>query len=302
MVYEKARELGGILSLGIPDYKLDKSIVERRIDQLREEGVNFSINTHVGVDVKVDELLNDYDAVCLCGGSSVPRSLDVDGSALKGIHHAMDYLIQQNDINQGVELEGDRIDAKDKNVVIIGGGDTGADCLGVALRQGAKDVFQIELMPEPPKERTNEMPWPYWPMVLKTNTAHEEGGERLWSIATKRFSGADGHVKEIHGTKLEWIEEEGSFKMKEVEESDFTLKADLVLFAMGFLHPEQEGVIKSLNLDIDRRGNIKADKNQTNQAKIFTAGDMHLGQSLVCKAIADGRKAAKSIGIYLNAL
>lgn len=299
-VYERSDEIGGLLARGIPDYKLEKSIIERRISQLKEEGIKFKINSHVGKDITTAEIKSKFDAVCLCGGSTVPRDLNVDGRRLQGIHFAMDFLVQQNLINQKKEFTGERINARDKHVVIIGGGDTGADCLGISIRQGAKQVSQLELMPRPPKSRNAQMPWPYWPMILRTNTAHEEGGNREWSIATKHFSGENGVVNKIHCIRLDWVEENNRMVMKEIPGSEFVIKADLVLFAMGFLHPDHSGMIESFDLEKDERGNVKAELNQTNQSNIFTAGDMHTGQSLVCRAIADGRQAAVTIDKYLR--
>lgn len=302
-VLERSEEVGGILALGIPDYKLEKGILKRRLEQMEAEGVTFKTGVNVGVDLPVEALKSKYDAVCLCGGSTVPRDLDINGRSLDGIHFAMDYLTQQNTVNQkGSVPEGERLTAEGKNVVIIGGGDTGADCLGVAIRQGAKEVYQLELMPKPPTSRTDQMPWPYWPMILRKNSAHEEGGQREWSVGTKYFSGTEGNVEKIHCIRLEWTEDaDGRRRMQEVENSEFVLDAELVLFAMGFLHPEKDSLLNKLGVDFDPRGNVNTDAhNQTNVQGIFSAGDMHTGQSLVCKAIADGRKAAKAIDDYLK--
>lgn len=301
-VFERAEEIGGILALGIPDYKLEKDIIERRLEQLRGEGIKFKTNTNIGVDISIHEINEKFDAICLAGGSTVPRDLDVEGRNLDSIHFAMDYLTQQNLINKGKEIEEGYINAKDKNVVIIGGGDTGADCLGIAVRQGAKKIYQLEMMPKPPKDRTEKMPWPTWPMILRTNTAHEEGGERDWSIGTKYFSGENGKVKKIHCVRLEWSEDESGRKtMKEIEGSEFEIEADLVLFAMGFLHPEKENMLKQLEVDLDERGNVVTNDNQMTSAKgVFAAGDMRTGQSLVCNTIADGRSAAEAIDEYLK--
>ncbi len=304
-VFERAEEIGGILALGIPDYKLEKWVLDRRIKQLKEEGIEFKTNTNVGKDISIEALKSKFDAVCLAGGSTVPRDLDIDGRSLVGVHFAMDYLVQQNLINQGKEIpKEERIDAAGKNVVIIGGGDTGADCLGVAIRQGAKQVYQLELMPKPPQNRTEEMPWPTWPMILRTNTSHEEGGEREWSIATKYFSGENGQVKKVHCVKLNWVDDEnGRRRMEEIDGSEFEIDADIVLFSMGFLHPEHSSLLKKFDIELDKRGNVKTDKNHmTNASGIFAAGDMRTGQSLVCKAIADARQAAESIDVYLKKL
>jgi len=302
-VFERAENIGGILALGIPDYKLEKWVLKRRIDQLIEEGIEFKVKTNVGVDISVEALKSKFDAICLAGGSTVPRDLDVRGRNLKGIHFAMDYLTQQNLVNQGKQInEEERIDASGKNVVIIGGGDTGADCLGVAIRQGAKQVYQLELMPKPPKKRTEKMPWPVWPMILRTNTSHEEGGVREWSVATKYFSGEGDRVKKIHCVRLEWVEgKDGLRKIKEIEGSEFEIDADIVLFAMGFLHPEHKNMLEKFGVEYNQSGNVKTDENHmTSITGVFSAGDMRTGQSLVCKAISDGRMAAEAIDKYLK--
>ncbi len=301
-VFERSEEIGGILAIGIPDYKLEKHILERRIRQLKEEGIDFKTNMNVGVNISVDEIKAKYDAVCLAGGCTVPRDLGIKGRGLKGIYFAMDYLVQQNHINRGKQVLEERIDANGKNVVIIGGGDTGADCLGVAIRQGAKKVYQLEMMPKPPLKRTEKMPWPTWPMILRTNTSHEEGGERDWGIGTKYFSGQDGRVTKVHCIRLEWTENaDNTRRMKEIENSEFELEADLVLFAMGFLHPEHHDMLEKIGVDLDEKGNVYTnDEHRTNISGVFAAGDMRTGQSLVCKAIADGRKAAEAIDTYLK--
>lgn len=304
-VFERSESIGGILVLGIPDYKLEKWVLSRRIEQLMVEGVVFKTNTNVGVDISIDALKSKYDGICLAGGSTVPRNLNVKGRDFKGIHYAMDYLTQQTLVNQGKEIEKEeRIDATGKNVVIIGGGDTGADCLGVAIRQGAKEVYQLELMPKPPSKRTEKMPWPSWPMTLKTNTAHEEGGTREWSVGTKYFSGKNGLVKKIHCVKLKWSEDDdGKRKMTEIQGSQFEIEADLILFAMGFLHPEHSDMLCKFGVEIDGRGNVKTDeKHMTNVTGVFAAGDMRTGQSLVCKAISDGRMVAEAMDNYLKNL
>lgn len=305
-VYERSEEIGGILAIGIPDYKLEKSILARRINQLREEGIEFKTKVNVGVDISVDEIKQNYDAVCLTGGCTVPRDLDVKGRKLNGIYYAMDYLSQQNRVNMGKEISGERIDANGKNVVIVGGGDTGADCLGVAIRQGAKNVYQLEMMPKPPLSRTDKMPWPSWPMILRSNTSHEEGGNRDWSVGTKyfagEFAGEDNTVKKVHCIRLQMVpNEKGNMVFEEVKGSEFEIDAELVLFAMGFLHPEHHTFLEKFGVEFDQRGNVKTDKNHmTNISGIFAAGDMRTGQSLVCRAISDGRQAAEAIDSYLK--
>lgn len=285
-VYEKSKYIGGLLASGIPNYKLDKKILDRRIDQLKKEGIQFKTNITVGVDLPTDEIYENYDAICLCGGSSIPRNLDVKGRSLDGIHYALEYLERDSCIS-----------AKGKNVVIIGGGDTGADCLGTAVRQCALEVHQIELMPKPPLDRIESMPWPTWPMVFRKNTSHEEGGEPEWSVGTKYFSGKNGQVEKIHCSKLEWVtDSSGKKSMKEIEDEGFEIEVDLVLFAMGFVHPEYKGMLADFDVAVDGRGNVIVDEqNQTNIEKIYAAGDMHVGQSLICTAIADGRQAADRI-------
>jgi glutamate synthase (NADPH/NADH) small chain len=313
--YERDFKAGGILTYGIPDYKIEKWVVERRVSQIADEGVEFVFNCNVGVDVTVDELEAKYDAVLLAGGSKMARDLPVFGRELKGINYAMDYLIQQNEVNAGKEVPAEElINAKDKNVVIIGGGDTGADCVGTAMRQGAKNIYQIELLEKPPLDRPQTNPWPNYPQVLKVNTAHEEaemclGGKcelgevRQWSILTKEFVGDEnGNVKQFKAARVEWVEDEnGKKSMKEVPNSEFTLDADLVFLAIGFIHPEHEGLVNELGVELDGRGNVAANTQdfQTSKEKVFAAGDMRKGQSLVVWAIAEGREAAASIDKYL---
>lgn len=301
-VLERDERIGGILALGIPDYKLEKAVLDRRLAQLTAEGIQFRTGVYVGRDMKTEELLASYDAVCLAAGATVPRDLDVKGRKLKGIEFAMDFLTQQNRILQGETIpEEERISAAGKNVVIIGGGDTGADCLGISLRQGAKSVIQVEMMPEPPKDRDPNTPWPEWPKILRTNTAHEEGGTRMFSVGTRYFAGKDGVLNRIRCNKLSWTE--GARPVwAEIPGSEFDLEADLVLLAMGFLHPEQEVLLNGLGVKLDARGNVATDETgQTSLPGVFAAGDVHTGQSLVCRAISDGRKAAEAIDAWLNA-
>jgi len=302
-VFERADYIGGLLRLGIPDFKLDKRIVQRRIDQMSKEGVIFRPGVDVGVDYPADKLMADFEAVCLTGGSTVPRDLPVPSRDLHGIHFAMDYLTQQNRILAGERIDPDnRITAEGKRVVILGGGDTGADCLGTAHRQGAEVVHQLELMPEPPTQRRPDNPWPQWPLILRNSAAHEEGGVRDYSIMTKRFSGTKGQVQKLHAVHLKWEppDKSGRPSMNEVPGSEFVIETDLVLLAMGFLHPLHEGLLSELGVDLDHRGNVKADaEKMTSVPGVFTAGDMARGQSLVVWALAEGREAARSIDRYL---
>ena len=298
-VFERDEEPGGLLRYGIPEFKLEKNIVRRRIDLLEEEGIEFKCSTNVGIDIKSDELMNKFDAICLAGGSTVPRDLPIEGRNLDGVHFAMELLSQPNweDNSQKVPIS-----AKNKNVVIIGGGDTGADCLGTSIRQGAKKITQIEIMPEPPETRKIGNPWPEWPMILRTSSAHEEGGDREFSVMTKNFSGKN-NVEKLICEKVEWIDNKdtGRKDLKVIENSKFEIEADLVLLAMGFVHPLQEGLLNDLDVEFDERGNVKTDNNlMTNVDAVFSCGDMERGQSLVVHAIASGRSCAKKIDLFLQ--
>jgi len=302
-VFERDEVIGGLLRLGIPDFKLEKQVVQRRVDQMEAEGVTFVTNAHVGGNVPVADLTSKFDAIVLTIGSTVPRDLDVPGRELNGIHVAMDYLMMQNRANTGVEYpESEFITAKGKHVVILGGGDTGADCLGTAHRQGALSVQQYELLPEPPVDRTPNNPWPQWPLILRSSAAHEEGGDRDYNIQTKSFSGSDGQVKKLHAVRLDWgpPDESGRPSMKELAGTEFEVDADLVLFALGFLHPERNGMLDDLGVELDPRGNVSTNKDRmTSVLGVFAAGDMHRGQSLVVWALAEGRQAAHGVDKYL---
>lgn len=310
-VFERADRIGGLLTYGIPNFKLEKWVVQRRVKLMEAEGVKFHTNANVGFNVKVEDLRRDFDAIVLCGGSTQPRDLSVPGRDLKGVHFAMDYLPQQNRRNFGDTIpENQSITAKDKHVIILGGGDTGADCLGTAHRQGAKSVCQFELLPKPPESRAPDMPWPYWPMILRISSAHEESATlqqgmdsnrpakiRDYAIATQSFTGENGTVKKLHAIRLEW-EMQGSrpAKMKEIPNSEFELDCDLCLLAMGFIHPEHPGPIQQLGLTLDQRGNVQVDQNyQTSLPGVFAAGDLRRGQSLVVWAISEGRQAARAV-------
>ena len=302
-VMERDEYVGGLLTLGIPDFKLDKEIVRRRVDQLAKEGVSFVTGVNVGVNYPVDDLLSNFDAICLACGSTQARDLPVPGRELDGVHFAMEYLTQQNRVLAGHHVEpSQRITAEGKAVVILGGGDTGADCLGTAHRQGAEIVHQLELLPEPPVERSPGNPWPQWPLILRTSAAHEEGGVRDYNVLTKSFTGSDGKVQRLNAVRVGWTpaENNGRPEMQEVPDSEFVIEADLVLLAMGFLHPEHDGLLNNLGVELDGRGNIKADANKmTSIPGIFAAGDAARGQSLVVWAIAEGRDAARGVDEYL---
>ena len=301
-VFERDNYIGGLLRLGIPDFKLEKHLVERRVQQMRDEGIDFRTGVSVGTDFAVDTLRGEFDATVIAIGSTIPRDLAVPGRELKGVHFAMDYLTQQNKINAGGQVSAEqRIVADGKRVVILGGGDTGADCLGTAHRQGAEIVRQFELLPEPPESRRDDNPWPQWPMILRSSAAHEEGGVRDYNILTKSFSGTDGAVEKLHAVRLGWeANESGRTEMKEVPGSEFEVEADLVLLAMGFLHPQRPGLVEQLGVDLDQRGNIKADGNKmTSVAGVFAAGDASRGQSLVVWALAEGREAARGVDLFL---
>jgi len=297
-VYEKNDRIGGLLRYGIPNFKLEKHVVDRRIAQMKAEGVTFLANAHVGVNVPVTELTNHYDAILLCGGAEQPRDLPIPGRELKGIHFAMEFLPQQNRRNEGDTVdERIAITAKGKRVLIIGGGDTGADCLGTCHRQGATVVHQWEIMPRPPESRAASTPWPLWPMQLRTEGAHEEGGLRDWAINSIRFTGDEhGNVKQVHAIRVG-----PPPRFEAVQGSEFTTDVDLVLLAMGFLGPVRNGMIEQLGLALDPRGNVATTDFQSSVPGIFAAGDMRRGQSLVVWAIAEGRKAAAAVNQYLAA-
>lgn len=302
VLFEKDDAIGGLLRYGIPDFKLNKKVIDRRLDVLSAEGLVFKTSTHVGVDVKGAELLKEFDAVCLTIGAMQPRPLTVEGSQLKGIHFAMDFLTQQNKLNRGISIpEQQRISAAGKDVIVIGGGDTGSDCVGTSIRQGAKSVKQIEIMPKPSQTRLPNNPWPYWANVLRYSSSHEEGCERMWSISTRKCNGVNGNVKEIEIVEVDWVAENGKMKLVEKPETIRILKADLVLLAMGFVHCVHEGLANEFGLEFDARGNIKVNQHfQTSSSKVFAAGDAAIGASLVVRAIAQGRNLARSVDKYLR--
>ena len=299
VVLEKNDRIGGLLRYGIPDFKMEKIHIDRRVRQMEEEGVIFKTNQNVGENVKPDDLINEYDAVILAGGAEWPRDLPIPGRDLDGVHFAMDFLPLQNKVVAGDKFE-DQIMATNKHVVVIGGGDTGSDCVGTSNRHGAASISQFELMPQPPENENKLLAWPYWPLKMRTSSSHEEGCDRDWSIATKSFvDDGNGKVKELIASKVKW--EDG--KMKEIPGSEFKLKADLVLLAMGFISPQQK-ILDLFNVEKDQRGNAKADTEgessyATSKNKVFAAGDMRRGQSLVVWAIREGRQCARSVDEFL---
>ncbi|MFC1514881.1 glutamate synthase subunit beta, partial [Candidatus Omnitrophota bacterium] len=306
-VFEKDEKIGGILRYGIPDFKLEKTILDRRINLWKAEGIEFKTDTEV-TKTPGHQVTGGYDATCLAIGSRVPRDLKIKGRELEGIHFAMDYLIQSNKRVAGKKIpKSELIDAKGKKVVVIGGGDTGSDCVGTAHRQGAACVVQVEVLEQPPECRPEHQPWPQYPMLLKTSTSHEEGGDRHWAVLTKKFVGDKSRVTKLACVKVEFSDTphptphtRNCPTMQEVSGSAFDIEADLVILAVGFLHPEQSGLVKELDLELDKRGNIKTDATyQTSQEGVFSAGDAHRGQSLVVWAISEGRLAARHIDTYL---
>ncbi|MDP4145403.1 MAG: glutamate synthase subunit beta [Bacillota bacterium] len=300
-VFERADEVGGLLRYGIPDFKLEKWVIDRRVDLMKEEGIEFRTSVNVGVDYSVEDLKKNFDAVVLTGGSTIPRDINIEGRELEGIHFAVDFLSQQNRRVAGKTINGKEITAEGKNVLVIGGGDTGSDCIGTSVRHGAKGVYQIEIMPKPPTERDDTMPWPEYPRTLKTSTSHEEGCERDWCVSTKKFIGENGKITSIQGVRVEWKKDStGRMVMEEIPGTEFERPVELVLLAMGFVHPQHEGMVNDLGLKLDQRGNVSGDENyMTSEEGIFVAGDMRKGQSLVVWAINDGRRAAKSVDKYL---
>ena len=305
VVYEKNERIGGLLRIGIPDFKMEKTLIDRRMAQMQSEGVQFKTNSEIGNNISTNQIIDNFDAVSVCIGSEVPRNLEVKGRNLKGIHFAMDFLSQQNDMVAGKTISKDiLISAKGKKVLVIGGGDTGSDCVGTSNRQGATSVHQLELLPQPPVNENKQLTWPNWPMKLRTSSSHQEGCERQWSILTKSFEGNEnGEVTKLICVEVEWKKsEDGSMKMIEVEDSEFEIEADLVLLAMGFIHPIHEGLVNNLSLKLDQRGNVEADEIsfKTSSDKVFVAGDCRRGQSLVVWAISEGRKCAERIDNFLK--
>jgi glutamate synthase (NADPH) small chain len=300
-VFERADRIGGLLRYGIPEFKLEKRVLDRRLLLMREEGVVFRTGSHIGVNVPIDELRREFDAIVLAGGSTVPRDLPVPGRELDGIHFAMEYLTAQNRRCEGDGIDSRPITATDKHVIIIGGGDTGADCLGTAHRQGATSVHQLELLARPPDSRAPNNPWPTWPNIFRVSSAHEEGGERLYSISTERFSGdAHGRVTTLHGVEVEGVNKDGRLAFEPVRGSAFELNADLVLLAMGFLGPERNTMLDQFGVRMTERGTVWRDEQwMTSVPGVFTAGDMQRGQSLVVWAIAEGRSCARGVDTYL---
>jgi len=303
VVYERDDKVGGLLRYGIPDFKLDKSVIDRRISIMEQSGVEFRTNAEVGKNVPAQEL-KAYDAIVLAGGSTIPRDLKIPGRELKGVHFAMDFLKQQNKRVGNSPIEVEEIHAAGKNVLVIGGGDTGSDCVGTSNRHGAISVTQFELMPTPPQSRTDAMPWPTYPMLLKTTTSHEEGCQRHWSISTKEFLGDEnGNLRAAKVVDLSWETDENGrpTKFAEVEGSEREIPCELVTLAMGFLNPQHEGLLQQLGVDLDPRGNVLASEAEykTNLSNVFTAGDMRRGQSLVVWAISEGRECARKVDEFL---
>ena len=312
-VFERDEKPGGLLRYGIPDFKLEKNIIDRRITLMEEEGIVFKCNANVGVNVSINDLTRDYNAIVLAGGSTIPRDLPIPGRELNGVHYAMHFLKQQNKLVAGsdplakINIESNVLDhllsAKDKHVVVIGGGDTGSDCVGTSNRQGAASITQFELMPKPTESRTSFMPWPTYPMVLKTTTSHEEGCERQWAVATKEFIGDEnGNLKALKTVELEWKSEDGRpSKFTERSGSEKIIPCELVLLAMGFVAPQKDGMLDTLDIELDERGNVRATEKafKTNIGKIFACGDMRRGQSLVVWAISEGRECARKVDEFL---
>ena len=302
-LFEKQDRIGGLLQYGIPDFKLEKWVVERRANIMLAEGITFKTGVNVGVDITADELKKEFDAIVLCCGAEVPRDLPIPGRELKGVHFAMDFLRQQNKRVQGATITEEEILATGKNVVVIGGGDTGADCVGTSNRHRAKTVTQIELLAQPPKNRTEDNPWPNWPMILRTSSSHEEGGERNWAMLTKSFVGdGNGNLKGIVVVNIEWVTgENGRPSFKEIEGTEREIPCELALLAIGFLHTQPKGLVEQLGIELDDRGNMKAntERFQTSVDKVFAAGDARRGQSLVVWAISEGREAARAVDTYL---
>jgi glutamate synthase (NADPH/NADH) small chain len=303
-LFEKSDRIGGLLRYGIPDFKMEKHLIDRRMEQMAAEGVTFRPGVHVGVALSAEELLAQFDAGALTGGSEDPRDLPVPGRELAGVHFAMEFLPQQNKVVAGDRVAG-QILATGKHVVVIGGGDTGSDCIGTSIRQGAASVVNFELMPQPPEHENKDLTWPYWPLKLRTSSSHEEGAERDFAVATKRFNGRDGRVESLTACHVEWVKDaKGGMAMQEVAGTEFTIPAQLVLLAMGYVHPVHKGLIDALGVAKDARGNVRAATEgpgsyATSVPRVFAAGDMRRGQSLVVWAIREGRQCAREVDLFL---
>jgi glutamate synthase (NADPH/NADH) small chain len=301
IVFEKDKQPGGLLRYGIPDFKLSKDIIDRRLKQLTAEGVEFQTDVNVGEDISARYLKKMFDCICLTMGAGQPRDLNIVGRGYENILFAMDYLKTQNKLCCGEEIdESAPVTAKNKVVVVIGGGDTGSDCVGTARRQGAREIYQLEILPKPPQTRPPDTPWPMWPRIMRTSTSHEEGCQRQWSICTKKFSGVETRVTRLHCCRVEWFRKDGSWKFKELPGTEFTLDCDMVLLATGFLHVAHDGLVKEFDLKLDESGNIAAENCQTSEPSVFAAGDAVNGASLVVRAIDSGRQAAAAIDNWLK--
>ncbi|MFL2660916.1 MAG: glutamate synthase subunit beta [Alphaproteobacteria bacterium] len=305
ILYEKNDRIGGLLRYGIPNFKMEKYLIDKRVEQMSKEGVKFQCNVRIGEDISVNKILKDFDAIVLACGSEEPRDLNIPGRELKGIHFAMDFLTLQNKICEGDKIKLDpEFNAKNKNVVVIGGGDTGSDCIGTSNRQGANSITQLEILDKPPIAEDKMLTWPNWPLKLRTSSSHEEGANRNWSVSTKSFEGDGEKVSSLTLKKIEWNKDsDGRVQMKETSNrgSDVKIKADLVLLAMGFIHPVKDKLIKDAGIELDDRGNVKAndDDYKTNVKKVFVSGDMRRGQSLVVWAIREGRQVAHNVDKFL---
>jgi glutamate synthase (NADPH) small chain len=301
-LFEKDKKAGGLLRFGIPDFKLSKAIIDRRVDLMTTEGLTIKTGTTIGKDIPAKEIADQFDAVCVAIGSGQPRDINIEGRNLKGIYFALDFLSNQNKVNSGdLNFQDNKISAEGKKVLVIGGGDTGSDCVGTSIRQKAASVTQIEILPKPPVFRTSDNPWPFYAKVMKTSTSHEEGCERIWSLSTLRFTGENGIVKGVEVEDVHWEKKNGSYTMKPIPETVRIMEADFILLALGFVHPVIDGLVSELELELDSRQNIKADGSlATNIQKVFAAGDSVTGATLVVNAIASGRKAAKEIDKFLR--
>lgn len=308
-VFERADAIGGLLRYGIPDFKLEKKVIDRRLEIMKEEGIIFKTNANVGVNIRIKDIMEDFDSVLLCGGSTVPRDLNIEGRELKGVHFAMEFLSQQNKRNAkkitkydhagNAYQEGDIL-ATNKKVIVIGGGDTGSDCVGTSNRQKAESITQLELMPKPPREPSEKTPWPNWATMLRTSSSHEEGCERMWSVLSKEFIGnKKGELTGVKLVDIEWKEENEKMIFEEIPNTERIIECDLVFLAMGFLHPERAKMLEELGVQLDEKGNIQAQDYQTDNPKVFAAGDIRRGQSLVVWAISEGREAARQVDMHL---